>query len=114
MDRLTHKVALISGGARGMGAAEARLFIAEGARVIVGDVLDDEAKVLADDLNAKAGELVIAAVRLDVSRAADWRTAVDACEGEFGGLDILVNNAGIARLGGIEGSSEEDWEAVIN
>jgi cyclopentanol dehydrogenase len=110
MDRLKNKVALISGGARGMGAAEARLFIGEGARVIVGDVLDDEAKALAEALNAWA----IAAVHLDVSCAADWRTAVEACEHEFGGLDILVNNAGIARIGGVEDTTQEDWEAVIN
>jgi cyclopentanol dehydrogenase len=114
MDRLKNKVALISGGARGMGAAETRFFVAEGARVIVGDVLDDQAKELAEDLKAKAGAGVIAQVHLDVSRAADWRTSVEACEREFGGLDILVNNAGIARRGGVEDTTEEDWEAVIN
>src|SRR5215469_10983465 len=114
MDRLKNKVALISGGARGMGATEARLFIGESARVIVADVLDDEAKALAEDLNARAGARISAAVHLDVSRAADWRTAVEACEREFGGLDILINNAGIARLGGVENTTEEDWDSVIN
>jgi hypothetical protein len=114
MDRLKGKVALISGGARGQGAAEARLFVGEGAKVVVGDVLDDQAKALADGINKKAGARVIAAVHLDVTRAADWRAAVETCEREFGGLDILVNNAGIARMGGVDDTTEEEWDAVIN
>jgi cyclopentanol dehydrogenase len=114
MDRLKGKVALISGGARGQGASEARLFVGEGARVVVGDVLDDQAKALADEINKKAGACVIAAVHLDVARAADWRAAVETCERQFGGLDILVNNAGIARMGGVDDTTEEDWDTVIN
>jgi cyclopentanol dehydrogenase len=114
MDRLKNKIALISGGARGMGATEARLFVSEGARVMVADVLDDEAEALAEDLNSKAGRRISAAVHLDVSRATDWRMAVEACEREFSGLDVLINNAGIARLGGIENTTDEDWNAVIN
>jgi NAD(P)-dependent dehydrogenase (short-subunit alcohol dehydrogenase family) len=90
------------------------LFISEGAKAIVADMLDDEAKVLAQELNAKAGARVVTAVHLDVSRVADWRAVVEACEREFGGLDVLVNNAGIARIGGIEEPIEEDLEAVIN
>jgi cyclopentanol dehydrogenase len=114
MNRLKGKVALISGGARGQGAAEARLFVGEGARVVVGDVLDAQAKALADEINKKAGARVLAAVHLDVARAADWRGAVETCEREFGGLDILVNNAGIVRVGGVDDTTEEDWDAVIN
>ena len=114
MDRLKNKIALISGGARGMGATEARLFVSEGARVMVADVLDDQAEALAKDLNSKAGRRISAAVHLDVSRATDWRMAVEACEREFSGLDVLINNAGIARLGGIENTTDEDWDAVIN
>ena len=114
MNRLKGKVALISGGARGQGAAEARLFVGEGAKVVVGDVLDDQAKALADEINKAAGTRVIAAIHLDVTRANDWRAAVETCEREFGGLDILVNNAGIARGGGVEDTTEEDWDAVIN
>jgi cyclopentanol dehydrogenase len=114
MDRLKGKVALISGGARGQGATEARLFVGQGARVVVGDVLDDQAKALADEVNKKVGARVIVAVHLDVARAADWRAAVETCEREFGGLDILVNNAGIARTGGVETTTEEDWDEVIN
>jgi cyclopentanol dehydrogenase len=114
MDRLIGKVALISGGARGQGASEARLFAGEGAKVVVGDVLDDLARKTADEINAKLGTRAVHAIHLDVTRAADWRAAVEACEKEFGGLDILVNNAGIANMKGIEATSEEEWDAVVN
>ena len=114
MNRLKGKVALISGGARGQGACEARLFVDEGAKVVVGDVLEDQAAKLAGEINAKAGARVAAAVRLDVTRAADWRAAVDACEREFGGLDILVNNAGIYNASKIEETSEELWDSIVN
>jgi NAD(P)-dependent dehydrogenase (short-subunit alcohol dehydrogenase family) len=114
MDRLKGKVALISGGARGQGAAEARLFAGEGARIVIGDVLDDLCKRTADEINSKSGRKAVAAIHLDVTRAADWRTAVDTCITEFGGLDVLVNNAGIANVKGIEETSEEEWDSVVN
>jgi NAD(P)-dependent dehydrogenase (short-subunit alcohol dehydrogenase family) len=114
MDRLKGKVALISGGARGQGAAETRMFVNEGARVVIGDVLDGEARNLADEVNRAAGSRVTLPIHLDVTRAADWRAAVDACEREFGGLDILVNNAGILNTKGISDTSEEEWDAIIN
>ena len=114
MDRLKGKVALISGGARGQGAAETKLFVNEGARVVIGDVLDAEGRKLADEVNRQAGSRVALSVHLDVTRAADWRAAVDACEREFGGLDILVNNAGILNTKGISDTSEEEWDAIIN
>jgi len=109
MDRLKGKVALISGGARGQGAAEARLFTAEGAKVVLGDVLDKEAAAVADQINKSSAQKSAHALRLDVTRASDWRAAVDACEHEFGGLDILVNNAGIANMKGVAETSEEEW-----
>src|SRR6516164_5489640 len=114
MERLKGKVALISGGARGQGAAEALLFVAEGARVVIGDVLDDQCRKTADDINAKLTMKSTVARHLDVTRAADWRDAVEVCEREFGGLDILVNNAGIAPMGGVEDTTEEGWDQVIN
>jgi cyclopentanol dehydrogenase len=114
MDRLKGKIALISGGARGQGASEARLFAGEGAKVVIGDVLDEQTHQTAGAINQKAGAKVVHAIHLDVTRAADWRAAVDACEREFGGLDILVNNAGIANMKGIEETSEEEWDAVVN
>jgi cyclopentanol dehydrogenase len=114
MDRLKNKVALISGGARGQGAAEARVFVREGAKVVIGDVIDDLCKATADEINAKAGGKQVVAVHLDVTRAADWRAAVDACTREFGGLDILVNNAGIFNMSGLEDTSEELWDSIVN
>ena len=112
MDRLKGKVALISGGARGQGAAEARLFTAEGAKVVLGDVLDKEAAAVAEQINKSAPKTAVA-LRLDVTRAADWRNAVETCEREFGGLDILVNNAGIVSMKGVDETSEEEWDAVV-
>jgi len=113
-DRLKGKVALVSGGARGQGAAEARLFVLEGAKVVVGDVLDEQAHKLADQISAQAGSRAVVAVHLDVTRAADWRAAVDACLREFGGLDILVNNAGIFNMSGLEDTNEELWDSIVN
>jgi len=113
MDRLKGKVALISGGARGQGAAEARLFVNEGAKVVVGDVLDDVAAALAKEINAKNPRAVLA-VHLDVTRGVDWRNAVASCEREFGGLDVLVNNAGIFNTSSLEETSEELWDAIVN
>jgi NAD(P)-dependent dehydrogenase (short-subunit alcohol dehydrogenase family) len=114
MDRLKGKVALISGGARGQGASEAQLFAGEGAKVVIGDVRDELTRQTADEINAELGSKVVHAIRLDVTRSADWRAAVEACEREFGGLDILINNAGIANVKGIEETSEEEWDAIVN
>ena len=113
MDRLKGKVALISGAARGQGAAESRLFANEGAKVVIADVLDTETRSLAEAINRKAGSRLALAMHLDVTRAADWRNAVDTCEREFGGLDILVNNAGILNFKRIEETSEEEWDSVV-
>lgn len=89
MNRLDGKVILISGGARGQGAAEARLFVAEGARVVIGDVLESEGRQLASELGAAS-----VFVRQDVTQESDWETAIDAAAA-LGGLHGLVNNAGI-------------------
>jgi 3alpha(or 20beta)-hydroxysteroid dehydrogenase len=88
-NRLTGKVALITGGARGMGAAHARRFVAEGARVLVTDVLDDEGEALAKELGEDAKFR-----RLDVTSEADWDAAVSDAVETFGSLTVLVNNAG--------------------
>jgi NAD(P)-dependent dehydrogenase (short-subunit alcohol dehydrogenase family) len=113
MDRLKGKVALISGAARGQGAAESRLFANEGAKVVIADVLDTETRSLAEEINRKVGSRLALAMHLDVTRAADWRNAVETCEREFGGLDILVNNAGILNFKRIEETSEEEWDSVV-
>jgi NAD(P)-dependent dehydrogenase (short-subunit alcohol dehydrogenase family) len=114
MNRLKDKVALISGGARGQGAAEARLFTDEGAKVVIGDVLDAEAARTAAEINARTGGQTAVAVHLDVTRAADWRAAVDRCQREFGGLDVLVNNAGVFNTTGLEDTTEELWDTIVN
>ncbi len=89
-ERLVGKVALVTGAARGQGEAIARLFVAEGARVLVTDVLEAEGRAVASELGDSA-----AWQGLDVRDEAQWRAAVDACTSAFGRLDILVNNAGI-------------------
>ncbi|HUA36586.1 MAG TPA: glucose 1-dehydrogenase [Candidatus Binataceae bacterium] len=114
MDRLKGKVALISGGARGQGAAEARQFVSEGAKVVIGDVLDNDCRKAADSINAKFAGKPAIPIHLDVTSTSDWRAAVETCAREFGGLDILINNAGIANVKGVEDTSDEEWDAVIN
>jgi NAD(P)-dependent dehydrogenase (short-subunit alcohol dehydrogenase family) len=113
MDRLKNKVAVISGAARGQGAAEAKMFTDEGAKVVIGDVLDRESQALASEINKKAGSRVSFALHLDVTRGADWRTAIEEAEREFGGVDILVNNAGILNFKTIEETSEEEFDGVV-
>jgi 3alpha(or 20beta)-hydroxysteroid dehydrogenase len=96
MDRLSGKVAVITGGARGQGAAEARAFVAEGAKVAVTDVLDAEGEALAKELGAAAVYF-----HHDVRREEDWGRVVADTESRFGKLDILVNNAGVLSMGTI-------------
>lgn len=108
--RLAGKVALITGGARGQGEAEARRFVAEGARVVVGDVLDDEGKMLCEELNQP--EHVATYVHLDVRNAHEWDDAVAMARRDFGGLDVLVNNAGVLSTTGVEATTEEEWDRV--
>ncbi|WP_431874464.1 glucose 1-dehydrogenase [Amycolatopsis sacchari] len=106
MGRLDGKVALITGAARGQGAAAARRFVAEGARVTIADVLDDEGKALADELGA-------AYQHLDVSSEDDWAAAVERTVDEFGSLTVLVNNAGILHFSELAKTSLADYERVI-
>jgi NAD(P)-dependent dehydrogenase (short-subunit alcohol dehydrogenase family) len=110
--RLAGKVALISGGARGMGAAEARLFTREGARVVIGDVLEAEGREVEAEITAKGGEALF--VRLDVTQEASWNDAVTQTVGRFGKLDVLVNNAGISGVGRIEDTTLEGWNRVMD
>jgi len=109
--RLAGKVALISGGARGMGAVEARLFSQEGAKVILGDVLEDEGRKREAEINASGGEALF--VRLDVTREADWQMAIEAGLNRFGTLQVLVNNAGISGRGRVEDTAVEEWDRVM-
>jgi 3(or 17)beta-hydroxysteroid dehydrogenase len=109
--RLQGKIALISGGARGMGAVEAHLFAKEGAKVTIGDVLEDEGRKLEAEINATGGEALF--VRLDVTSEADWQKAVEAAVNRFGKLDVLVNNAGISGRGRVEDTAVEEWDRVM-
>ena len=110
--RLEGKVAFISGGARGMGAAEVRLFAAEGASVAFGDVLEAEGQALAGEIHDSGGQALF--VTLDVTSAAQWQQAIDATVARFGRLDILVNNAGVRGAGLVEDVSVEEWDRVMN
>ncbi len=106
--RLAGRVALISGAARGTGEATARLFAREGARVVLGDLLDEPGRLVAKEIGEAAHY-----VHLDVTSESDWQQAVDATVGHFGGLDVLVNNAGILKLAAIQDTSVEDFQRVV-
>ncbi len=112
MGKLDGKVALISGGARGQGAAEARTFVREGARVVFGDVRDGDGKEVQTEIHAAGGDAVY--VHLDVSNEGDWRSAVQVTTDRYGKLDILVNNAGIVipRVP-IDERTVEEWDRVM-
>ena len=107
--RLAGKVALVTGGASGMGKSEATIFAREGARVVVADVLETEGKQVAQSLG-DAGRFV----RLDVTKEADWQSAVAFAEREFGKLHILVNNAGISGTYQPDLTSTEAWDKVMD
>ncbi len=119
MARLDGKVALISGGARGQGAVEARLFAREGAKVVIGDILDAEGKQVEAEINESERECLF--VQLDVTSEANWRHAIEATVSRFGKLNVLVNNAGIGGERGPDGErlsvedvTEEQWDLVMD
>ena len=109
MGRVDGKVALISGAARGMGASHARLLAAEGARVVLGDVLDDEGRAVAEEIGDAARY-----VHLDVTNPEDWAAAVDLALNAFGALNVLVNNAGIVYRRTLRNLERERWQRVLD
>ncbi|WP_060884313.1 SDR family NAD(P)-dependent oxidoreductase [Streptomyces caniscabiei] len=106
MGKLDGRVVLVTGAARGQGEQEARLFRAEGARVVVADVLDDQGETLAKEIGALY-------VHLDVSREDDWRDAVAAAKGAYGRVDGLVNNAGVLRFNSLVDTPLDEFMQVV-
>jgi len=110
--RLKDKVAFISGGARGIGAAIAKLFAMEGAKVIIGDVLEEEGRKTETEINETGGESLF--LRMDVTSEDEWQQAVASTLARFGKLDVLVNNAGIGDTGKVEDTTVEAWDRVMD
>jgi NAD(P)-dependent dehydrogenase (short-subunit alcohol dehydrogenase family) len=109
--RLKDKVAIITGGARGMGEAEARLFAAEGAKVVVADILADDAEQVAGAIRKSGGTAISA--KIDVTGEADWRSLIDKTLAAYGRLDILVNNAGISGSSVGDPDGLDGWHRII-
>jgi len=105
-------VAVISGGARGMGAVEAKMFATEGAKVVLGDLLETEGRKVESEIRATGAEAIF--VRLDVTSESDWKNAVDTAVSRFGTLNVLVNNAGVSGHGRIEDVTLDMWNRVMN
>ena len=112
MARLEGNVALISGGARGQGAVEARMFAEEGASVVIGDILDEQGRQTEAELQELGYNVTY--VHLDVTSESDWESAVQAAVSTYGKLDILLNNAGILIRKNIEETTEEDWDRIFS
>src|SRR5277367_2730723 len=109
MSKLAGKVAIVTGGARAMGAATARLFVEEGAWVVIADVLDSEGAALARELGPNA-----VFQHLDVSDETGWATVADVAMQQFGGIDVLVNNAGILRFAALVDTTLPDFQRILN
>ena len=110
--RLEGKVALISGGARGMGAAEVRLFAREGAKVVIADVLEDEGRKVEAEIKESGGIALF--VKLDVTNESEWLNAVETAVQSFGKLNVLVNNAAIIRSERVLETTEQIWDDVMS
>ncbi|HEB30985.1 MAG TPA: glucose 1-dehydrogenase [Spirochaetes bacterium] len=112
MGRLEDKVAIITGAAKGIGENVAKLFAREGARVVVTNVSEEEAKKVAAEINSEGHEAIF--VKLDVSKEEDWKRAMDATVEKYGKLNILVNNAGVSLGKNIEETTREEWDRVMD
>ncbi|WP_328356430.1 glucose 1-dehydrogenase [Mycobacterium sp. NBC_00419] len=108
MGRVADKVAIITGGAQGMGAADARMLVAEGAKVVIGDILDEKGQQLADELGDAARY-----VHLDVTEVDEWQAAVDTALSAFGKVNVLVNNAGIVQVSPLKSIDVDKWNRVL-
>ena len=112
MGRLDGKVAIISGGAKGQGATEARMLAMEGASVVFGDILDEAGRQVEAQIRELGGEVTY--VHLDVTSEADWQSAVDTAVSQYGKLNVLVNNAGILIRKTLEETTGEDWDRIMD
>lgn len=112
MNRLDGKVALLSGAARGIGGQTARRMAEAGAKVVVGDILEDKGRELVEEISKAGGEARF--VRLDVTQEQDWENAIKTATDDFGGVDILVNNAGLFLGRDIEEVSLDDWHRLVS
>ncbi|HEV2126858.1 MAG TPA: L-iditol 2-dehydrogenase [Chloroflexota bacterium] len=110
--RLEGKVALVTGGAQGMGRAISLRLAQEGARIVVADLKEDQAQQVADEISTAGGEA--AAVAVDVRRQEQVQAMVDAAVGRFGGIDILVNNAGVGKIIPFFETTERDWDLIFD
>ncbi len=109
--KLEGKVAVISGAAGAMGAVEARLFAAEGASVVLGDIDEEEGETVASEIEASGGQALFN--RLNVTREGDWVETVATAEERFGPVDVLVNNAGVYRTSVIEQTTVAEWDDIM-
>ena len=110
--RVGGKVALISGGAGGIGAAAADLLAKEGAAVVIGDLLEEQGRNVESSINHSGGRALF--INLDVTDEGSWNNAVAAAVSNFGKLDILVNNAGVSHRAGVEDTTSEAWDFVVD
>lgn len=109
---LENKTVLITGGSRGQGAKEAEIFAQAGARVVIGDVVEDEGQALAKDIRNGGGACEF--IRLDVASETDWTDAASFAHDRFGALHVLVNNAGVSLRGvNIEKTTRADWDRIL-
>ena len=113
MGRLQNKIALITGAAQGIGLATAKLFVKEGAKVLLTDINDEAVLHQSKKINTKYPDQT-RAIKHDVTSIDDWKNAVDFIKTEFGGVNILVNNAGIMAVGTIEDENYDQWKRVHN
>jgi 3(or 17)beta-hydroxysteroid dehydrogenase len=109
--RLADKVALVTGGAGGMGESEATIFAREGAKIVVGDILDADGGRVAEKIAADGGQVQF--VKLDVTREEDWENAIATALSRFGKLDVLVNNAGISGTFDLDLMSTSAWDTLM-
>lgn len=110
-NRLAGKVAVITGAARGMGAAEAALFVDEGARVVITDVLEEDGRLKAKEISPDGSQCIF--VKHDVTNPDEWEMVVSTALSTFGQIDVLVNNAGIFEAGGLSTTTLDMWNRTI-